>query len=171
MKSNLEAVLDRLEVLCTKPNKRWKEKQPPDWAVWMSPDLSLRPDDPYRRTLYVRAVSTHLLITLPFYFAAIGIGVAVGWSSLKKIYVFLNAPHPTGQAHAFVILTRDLVLFLAVAFPLVLAAIPLAGLFPRYYFWNRRARRLRSQEAVPELVPAEILMDPAVWPPPPKRPA
>ena len=170
MKSPLEAVLDRLEGLFTKPRSRWADKPPPDWVVWMSPDYPLEPSDRYSFRLYVRTATAPLLITFPLIAAAYGAAVATDWPTIRKIYAFLKVPHPTGQSHHFVMLIYSLTFFLVVGLPIFLAAMTFAGAYPSYYFWNRRAARLQAEAVTQEVAPVGDNVSVLTWPPAPKRP-
>ncbi len=52
------------EAYWTRPNKRWGNKPLPNWVLWLSPDLSLKPNERYRLRLYITMVVRPLLFAL-----------------------------------------------------------------------------------------------------------
>lgn len=150
-------VLDKLEPFFTRRNKSWEKKGvPPLWA-WLSPALLLREGEWYGVGLFARQAVTPVLLISVFMFGITGI-----------IWLWLY-----GKCHTHVEIVPVLNHFVRLRLwddllaTLILMPFNFALEFPRLYFWNRRAKRLRGRQDEPVPPVVSVPVDPAVWPPPP----
>jgi len=96
--------------------------------------------------------------------------LAYVWHRYPKF--FYSAVFHHGKAHALLIGFLSAEGFYQTLLALIfLLAFSLMLWLPRYYFWNRRAARLRREPPSPETATDEaVTADISIWPPAPKRP-
>lgn len=161
-----EATLDKLEPRFIRIAPRRRKKPPPKWLM---PTARLEPTQPYPFRDYVWSS------LLP------GLAADVYMVVMLLLMLFLlRYQHPTffraavshhGRAHAVFI---SLLSHYTSLLPTALVFYPAFNLLlylPTWYFWNRRAARLRWEALQPLPSPPDPLpLDPTIWPPAPTLP-
>ena len=145
--------------------KDGKTKPPPKWVTALSPDLRLQPTEKYSLRMYLRQVAT---TGLPVVFL-----IAVFWL-LPLAYLWLKHPfviHNPKYHRLLVGLLSHGGFYMTPWGLLFLMMVNFMLYWPGFYFWNRRAERLRREPPPLSEAPGEATTDASVWPPPPKRPA
>ena len=161
------ATLDKLETRFVHIAPRWRKKPPPKWLM---PTARLEPTQPYPLRDYVQssvllalAIGVLILVTMLFTWLAL-------WYQHPAFFRAAVSHH--GRAHSILIglLSHDF----SSTLPLDLVFLSVFNLLiylPTWYFWNRRAERLRLQPAQPRPEQSNPLpLDPTLWPPAPTTP-
>ena len=154
----------------TRPKDRWKDKTPPGWVLWLSPDLLLKPSERYSLRLYISIVLRPMLFTLSCIAISYCTGASVFWKNpthRNTFQGFFQNPHMKGHTQV-IDMMLGMAVFLVVVPPLLLALIGFVVHFPRYYFWNRRAARIAHEKSGNATTIDTITEDATSWPPPPK---
>ncbi len=162
-----EATLLKMETSCTRRPKRWENSTPSFWDAWRLPTLSLKPNEAYTRRSYLRVVAMSAAFHTLIVFSSLGIGLVISTFIIPDLWSNLLDPkHHTYLVGVFYQEGFYLVPFL----PLFSWLIYFAVEWPRYFFWNRRAKRLQREGPflVPIVAAALVPNDPNVWPPPPR---
>lgn len=166
MKFSYEAFLNKQEEVWTRKRKRRQNKPIPLWLAPFYPDQHLSPAEVYPIRLYIQAA-----LVLVLFFALIEV---VLWAILllalfgPSLLYHLLTYHDLKHRVFIGILSHEGLYFA----PFVLIAAIILSLlifWPRYYFWNRRAARLRrlGQDGLP---PQNPISTPGhgAWPPEPR---
>ena len=161
---SLVMVLDYWEKRVTKRPKRWETKEPSRFDLWCCPEF-FQPVEDYRLRLYLVRTTISGVIVVLLVLLTMFAPVAYFVHLYPQI---LHNP----RYHKFLIsLLSDLGIYWLPCYILLLLVFNYAINLPRFYFWNRRAKRLRSEvKLMPELSGRMNVPDPSVWPPPPVRP-
>lgn len=165
MKLFTEAFLDKWEARATQRAKRWRKEPAPGWITAWQPDWHLPPTENYTLRLYIRQIAFTGLPSVAF--------IVLGWLLLFGLLWFWYRPIlQDPQYHKMLIgfLSHEGFYWTPCAVLLMLAFNCLLWL-PRFYFWNRRAERLRREPPLAEAPAEAVAIDTSVWPPPPKTPA
>ena len=165
MKLFTEAFLDKWEASATKKGKRWEEKRPPKWVVAASPDLRLQPTEKYSFGIYMRQTAFPVL---PI------IALIVFGRFAPLVYLWFKYPVLFQNRGLHKLLIGELSHLGYYFLPwILLFLLAFNGMLylPRFYFWNRRAERLRREPPLPDVPTGAVAVDTGVWPPPPKKPA
>jgi len=161
----LEAILDYWEGKVTKRPKRWETKEPSRFWALTSPELFMPPTENYSIRLYLNKTT----ITG----GSVAIFVLIAWLS-PLAYVLHTYPqllHNLRYHKLFIALLSHVGIYWMPYAILFLLVFNYAINFPLFYFWNRRAARLR-EESVQDTVSVgtAAIAAPRVWLPPPVRP-
>ena len=167
MKLFTEAFLDKWEAHATKGPEQW-QKEPASnikqLVMTIHPDLRMQPADGYSLRRYLRQVAVTGLPVVAIIFAV--------WLS-PLVFLWYKYPFVLHAPRYHKLLIGVLSHSGFYIFPwlmLLLLTVNCLVWLPRFYFWNRRAERLRREPPLPD-VPAEaVAIDTSVWPPPPKIP-
>ncbi len=165
MKLFTEAFLDRWEAFATKRGKRWEEKPPPKWVVATNPDLRLQPTERYTFGMYMRQIAFPVLPILVF--------IVLGRLA-PLVYLWFKYPaffQNRGLYRSLIGILSQQGYYLLPWEMLFLLAFNGILYLPRFYFWNRRAERLRREPPLPDTSAEAVALDTSIWPPPPKKPA
>jgi hypothetical protein len=164
-----DAALQKLEPFFTRRRKEWDNDPASFWAVWWNPSLSLKPSEQYHGKLYIRVAMVSMLHGCLYVGVSSCIGLILGGLIVPQFWPMIRDP----KYHASLIgfLAREgfyQLLFL----PLVSLSFVFASEWPRYFFWNRRAKRLQNEGVVSVSLNAMVEPpedDGTCWPPPPRR--
>jgi hypothetical protein len=163
-----EATLRKMEAFWTR--HRWETEPPPFLYAWCNPSFLLRPDEEYTRKLYLRTALTQALGTVLWVTILLCAVIALSALFWPGSWQIVHDP----KNHAFLIgdLSREGFYYLP-WYPLMLFLFSLTMHWPGYFFWNRRARRLRREDHVQAPITAVIaeatVDDGSSWPPAPRR--
>jgi len=161
MKLFTEAFLDKWEARATERGKRWEKETPERWCLIISPDLRLQPTENYSLRLYIRQPAFHVWPV-----AALDVFGLLA----PLVYFWLLDPAIFQNRHLHKALIGTLsdggYYFIPWLSLLWVAFIYLLHL-PRFYFWNRRAERLRREPPPPIIQAETTAISAGVWPPPP----
>jgi len=156
-----EAFLDKWEALATKRGGRWEKETTEKWYVAISPDVLLQPTDNYSLRLYMRQPAFHVLPIVAF-------NVLVMLAPLVYFWFMDPAVLQNRQLHKTLIgMLSDGGYYLIPWASLLGVAFVFMLHLPRFYFWNRRAERLRRGPPSPGVQAEAFAVDASVWPPPP----
>ena len=134
---------------------------------WLVPTLVLRADETYTRKSYLRAVTIAVLGSTLFSILAV---VSISFAfALILHFTWTDVTHPKMRALLIAFLLKQGV-FQGLLAPLIIFPFSLALNWPRYFFWNRRAKRLQREGyiEVPLVTAALIPDDPTICPPAPR---
>ncbi len=168
MKLFTEAFLDKWEALATKGPELWRNKPASNTkrlVMALNPDLHLQATENYRLRLYLRQVA---ITGLPMVFL-----IAVFWL-LPLAYLWFKYPFVIHNAKYHKLLIGLLAhegFYMTPWGMLFLVSVNFMLYLPGFYFWNRRAERLRREPPLPDTSAEAVALDTSVWPPPPKKPA
>ena len=165
MKLFTEAFLDKWEERATQRGKRWEKKHPPKWVLAINPDLRLQPTEGYTFRLYMRQMAYPVLPLIAFILLGRFTPLVYLWFRYPVFFQNrgLHRSLIGELSHlGYYFLPWEMLFFLAFNGLLYL---------PRFYFWNRRAERLRRAPLLPDAPAGAVALDTSVWPPPPKKPA
>ena len=160
MKLFTETFLDRWEARATSRGKQWEREVPPRWYVAMSPDILLQPTERYTLRLYVRQ---HWQIVL-----IVTINLVL-WL-FPVVFLWYMDPFVVHNPRYHKTLIGLLSTTGFYVFPWIIVSLltlNCALYLPRFYFWNRRAERLRREPPLPSVKAESPMVDAGVWPPPP----
>ena len=161
-----EATLLKMETSCTRLRKEI-EDAPTFWQACQYPQVLLRTSQTCALKSYLRAavLSTTALISVVCLIQCFVPAVSL----LLVPHLWSMIFDPKNHAHVISGLSQEGFYYLPFA-PLIWLLASLAINWPRYFFWNRRAKRLQ-QEGYIEVQPvtaAIVADDPNVWPPAPR---
>ncbi len=165
MKLFTEAFLDKWEGLATKRGKRWENKRAPIWMTAFQPDWYLPPPERYTFYLYMRQTAFPVLPLMAF--IVFGRFVPLVYLWFKYPIFFQNRGLHKSligllSHQGYYLLPWEMLFFFVFNGMITL---------PRFYFWNRRAERLRREPPLADAPAEAVAIDTSVWPPPPKTPA
>ena len=164
MKLFTEAFLDRWEARATAGPESWQNKPASNTkrlVMAIHSDLRMQPAERYSLQLYLRQVA---ITGLPVVFL-----IAVVWL-FPIVFLWYKYPfvlHSPRHHKLLIGLLSHTGFYTLPWIILFLLGLNCILYLPRFYFWNRRAQRLRREPPLP-VVPIETLaVDAGVWPPPP----
>jgi hypothetical protein len=165
----MSSIMDRLERICTNRPKRLENKPISKFQKYLNPWLLLQPTEYYEHRLLLRTVLLGVAyVTLIFIIQRIIVFTVI---FIQFHGLLIEAWHHTATRHYMIGYVEDRFGY-DPFLPLIFFAFMYLISWTRYYFWNRRARRLNEEQkdmvvAEPDLPAAA---DPAIWPPPPVSP-
>lgn len=127
------------------------------------------PEETCTRSLYLRDAVMSVSRSYLFTTASFCLGVVVAGLFIPQFWPIVRDP----KNHAFIlgILSRDGFYYFPLL-PLIVFPFILLLEWPCYYFWNRRAKRLREEYRALVLAAAdEAPASESSWPPPPRQSA
>lgn len=161
MKLFTEAFLDRWEASATSKGKRWEKEAPPLWIAAFHPDWYWPPTERYTVHLYIRQAVFTGLPLVAF--------MILGWLLPFGLLWFWYRPilqDPKYHKLLVGLLSHEGFYWMPWTV-LWLSVLPCLFCLPRFYFWNRRAERLRREPPLPDVPTEAVAVDTGVWPPPP----
>jgi len=167
MAFSYEAILDKLEPRFTKINRQLPEKPYRRWIPLPRPNILRDPLEPYSTKRFVKNAILPVVVLSVIYELSYLLPLAYLWYQFPHAFWHLILSH--GAPHAGFIGALSQVGFYQLPYVLlILLAFNFLINYPRYYFWNRRAARLR-REGLPPHPPLYLRPEEAVdfWPPAP----
>jgi len=164
MKLFTEAFLDRWEARATTGPELWQTK--PEsivkrLAMAIHSDLRMRPTERYSLPQYLRQVAV-TGVPVVFFISIVRLfPLAYSWWKYPSVF------YDPRYHKIFIGLLSYEGFYIYPWMVLLLLTVNCLLYLPHFYFWNRRAERLRREPPLPD-VPAEaVAVDTGVWPPPP----
>ena len=161
-----EATLLKMETSCTRLRKEI-EDTPTFWQTRKYPQVLLKTNQTCALQNYLWAVLLSTATLTLSVCIVLGIVIAVFAITWPQLWAVMHDP----KNHALLIraLSHEGVYNLPLV-PIAWLLFSLVLDWPRYYFWNRRAKRLQREGStlVSIVAAAELPDDTTVWPPPPR---
>lgn len=163
MISPFQVTLSVLEAICIWRPRAWVSKPLPHWLLWIMPSLALRPEQKYSFRLYIRMVTSSLLVFIATAGLVLCASSAFFWVQYHDLFQNSN---PKVHARVIGVLSQNHFYQLPLALVVIALVLSLISI-PEYYFWNRRAKRIENKGVASQASAAEALgADNTVWPPP-----
>ena len=167
MKLFTEAFLDKWEAHATKGPEQWQKKPASNikrWVTALNPHLRMQPTQKYNLRLCLCQAAYS---ELPFVAAVFVLWLfPLAYSWLQHPFVLHNQNH----RKPLVSILSHSGFYFYLWLVLGLLTVNCLVWLPRFYFWNRRAERLRREPPLPDIPAEAVAIDTSVWPPPPKIP-
>ena len=161
-----EATLLKMETSCTRLRKDI-ENAPTFWQTCQYPQLSLKTNQTYglKNYLWAAVLSTAALTLVVCLIQCFVLAVSLLLVPQLWSMIF----DPKNHAQQIGILSQEGFYYFPVV-PLIWLLFSLMLEWPRYFFWNKRAKRLQRAGCVsiPAIAAAVVPEDNAVWPPAPR---
>ncbi|MGI4787628.1 MAG: hypothetical protein ACRYFS_02130 [Janthinobacterium lividum] len=162
-----DTALLKMEAFWTNRRKPGKHLSFDRWLALWNPSRLLKPAEKYYPKLYLSVAVLTTLHALLWVILANALGLALGILIFPEFLPVIR--DPKNHKLLISILSRE-GFYLLPFYPLGMLLVSLLLEWPRFFFWNRRAKRLLDEGALQVSLndmreaPAE---DNTIWPPPP----